>query len=258
MNQFEWDCERHCAAIYRSSGYLHQVYELENYEWEDFYNLQKEIELLCANTESFLFKGMGVNVLLWGARGCGKSSLIKALLPKYAKAGLRILQIFKQDLKMLPEILDFLRTKDYKFIVFCDDLSFNENDQEYKNLKTILEGSIERFPQNIRFYVTSNRRHLMPEFHSENEIFGFEGNEDKIALFERFPLCIGFYTHGNQEYLEVLQGYFKKLPLELQNPDNWENIRQKALIFASKRGSKNPRIATQFFKLYESGLIDLI
>ena len=77
-------------------------------------------------------------------------------------------------------------------------------------------------------------------------------------MFERFPLCIGFYTHGNQEYLEVLQGYFKKLPLELQNPDNWENIRQKALIFASKRGSKNPRIATQFFKLYESGLIDLI
>ena len=142
---------------------------------------------------------MRVNVLLGCARGCGKSSLIKALLPIYAKDGLRILQIFKQDLEILPEIFDFLRTKPYKFIIFCDDLSFDEGDKEYKALKTILEGSIESFPQNIRIYTTSNRRHLMPEFHDENELFGFEGNEDKIALFDRFPLCIGFYNYGNQE-----------------------------------------------------------
>lgn len=258
MKPLHWDCTQYYAALYRASGYLHEVSEIESYTWQDFHNLDKEIQLLRANTEAFLSQGMGVNVLLWGARGCGKSSLIKALLPAYAKEGLRILQIFKQDLEALPEILDFLRTKNYKFIIFCDDLSFNESDQEYKNLKTILEGSIERFPQNIRFYVTSNRRHLMPEFHSENELFGFEGNEDKIALFDRFPLCIGFYTHGNQEYLEVLRGYFSKLPATKQTAESWEHFKQKAVIFATKRGSKNPRIAAQFFKLYQSGLIDFI
>lgn len=252
MKNFSWDCIKYPAAIYRSSGYLHEISEIEENSFESLHNLQKEIKLLCANTEAFLFENLGVNVLLWGARGCGKSSLIKALLPKYAKDGLRILQIFKQDLEILPEIFDFLRTKPYKFIIFCDDLSFDEGDKEYKALKTILEGSIESFPQNIRIYTTSNRRHLMPEFHDENELFGFEGNEDKIALFDRFPLCIGFYTYGNQEYLEILENYFK------ESPQKWEKLKTKAIWFATQRGSKNPRVAAQFFKLYKSGLIDLI
>lgn len=250
MLNLDWDLEKHIAVIYRKSGYLHGISDIESKTLQSFVGLNKEIALLCANTEVFLYKDLGVNVLLWGARGSGKSSLIKALLLKYAKEGLRVLQIEKEHLEILPEVFDNLREKHYRFIIFCDDLSFEEN-ENYKGLKSVLEGGLEALPRNIRIYATSNRRHLLPEFHDENEIFGYEGNEDKIALSDRFPLCIGFYTQGNKEYLEVLKSYFTELP------KNWDKISQKAMQYASQKGSRNPRTAAHFYALYQSGLWEL-
>ncbi|MDE6958187.1 ATP-binding protein [Helicobacter apodemus] len=252
--ELNWEFDRYLASIYRSSGYLHCIEEIEFIDFKEFVGLEKEIALLCQNTQSFLSNRECVNVLLWGARGCGKSSLIKALLGKYAKEGLRVLQILKQDLQKIPEIFDYLRNKPYKFIIFCDDLSFDRDEKEYKALKTFLEGSIEAFPKNILIYATSNRRHLLQQFHDENEIFGFEGDEDKIALSDRFPLCIGFYSYGHKEYLEVLAQCFKKSNIY----DEFAHIQQKAINYATQKGSKSPRIAKQFFKLYQSGLIDIL
>ena len=254
MIDFAWNLESQVAAIYRVSGYVHGISEIESQRLDSFFGLEKEIKLLCANTESFLFRDLGVNVLLWGARGCGKSSLIKATLLQYAKEGLRILQIEKEHLEILPEVLDILRNKHYKFIIFCDDLSFEQDEKTYKNLKSILEGGLESLPKNIKIYATSNRRHLLPEFHDENEIFGYEGNEDKIALSDRFPLCIGFYTQGNAEYLEVLAGYFKKE----KDTKEWEKICRIALQYAVQKGTRNPRTAAQFYTLYQSGLLDYL
>ncbi|MBD5165046.1 ATP-binding protein [Helicobacter sp.] len=254
MIEFAWNLESQIAAIYRKSGYLHGIDTIESQSLESFFGLDKEIKLLCANTESFLYQGLGVNVLLWGARGCGKSSLIKALLLKYAKEGLRILQVEKENLEILPEILDILRNKHYKFIIFCDDLSFENNEKTYKGLKSVLEGGLETLPKNTKIYATSNRRHLLPEFHDENEIFGYEGNEDKIALSDRFPLCIGFYAQGSTEYLEVLESYFK----EIKETQEWEKIRKIALQYATQKGTRNPRTAAQFYMLYQSGLLDYL
>lgn len=248
-----WDLDTHIGAIYRKSGYLHGVSEIYAKDLDSFYGLERESALLCANTEAFLFKNLGVNVLLWGARGCGKSSLVRAVLKKYSNDGLRMLQIDKEFLEDLPEILDILRLQPYKIIIFCDDLSFEEDDRSYKGLKSLLEGGLESLPKNIRLYATSNRRRLLPEFHNENEIFGYEGNEDKTALSDRFPLCIGFYTYGSEDYLEVLKKYFGELPHK-----EWKIIEQKAVQYAIQKGSRNPRTAAQFYTLYVSGLVDFL
>ena len=256
MCNFTWNLDTHVAAIYRKSGYLHAIETIRAQGFESFIGLEREIALLCANTESFLFRDLGVNVLLWGARGSGKSSLIKALLLKYAHKGLRILQIEKEDLEKLPELLDILRQKSHKIIVFCDDLSFENDEKSYKTLKSVLEGGLESFPLNVRFYATSNRRHLLPEFHEENEIFGHQGNEDKISLSDRFALCIGFYTSGNTEYLEILKGYFETKEGAL--PQDWEYITKIGLQYASQKGSRNPRTAAQFYALYQSGLLEFL
>lgn len=253
MIDFAWNLESQIAAIYRKSGYIHGIEKIEAQSLESLFGLEKEIALLRANTEAFLYENLGVNVLLWGARGCGKSSLIKALLLQYAKENLRVLQVEKENLEILPEILDILRNKHYKFIIFCDDLSFENNETAYKGLKSILEGGLEALPQNIKIYATSNRRHLLPEFHDENEIFGYEGNEDKIALSDRFPLCIGFYTQGSAEYLEILAGYFKEI--KEKDTKQWEEICRIAMQYAAQKGSRNPRTAAQFYALYQSGLL---
>ncbi|MBX7490179.1 ATP-binding protein [Helicobacter turcicus] len=255
MPNLQWDLENCIAGIYRKSGYIHGITNVEAKSLESFVGVQKETQLLCTNTESFLQQNLGVNVLLWGARGSGKSSLVKALLLRYAPEGLRVLQVDKEDLEILPEVFDILREKPYWFIIFCDDLSFEQN-ENYKGLKSVLEGSLETLPKNIRIYATSNRRHLLPEFHDENEIFGYEGNEDKIALSDRFPLCIGFYTQGSREYLEVLKGYF--LENNVQLPQEWERICQKAMQYATQKGSRNPRTAAHFYALYKSNLWELL
>ncbi|MDD6056433.1 MAG: DUF815 domain-containing protein [Helicobacteraceae bacterium] len=246
----EWDFSKYSAAVYRKSGYLHGILEVSAKPLSEFVGLEKEINLLCKNVESFLNDNGGVNTLLWGARGCGKSSIIKAVFKKYEKNGLRILELNKEFLENLPEILDFLRIQQEKIIIFCDDLSFEENDVTYKNLKSILEGGLEDMPKNVLLFATSNRRHLLPEFHNENEIFGYEGNDDKNALSDRFPLSLGFYALGNVEYLDILRKYFNGVSKE-----EWQVIEKKALQYATKKGSRNPRSAEHFYKLYKSGLV---
>lgn len=253
MLNLQWDLKNCIAGVYRKSGYIHGVTEVDAKNLESFVGIEREIKLLRINTESFLEHGLGVNVLLWGARGSGKSSLVKALLREYASRGLRILQVDKDDLGILPEVFDVLREEPYRVIIFCDDLSF-ERDDNYKGLKSVLEGGLEALPKNIRIYATSNRRHLLPEFCDENEIFGYEGNEDKISLSDRFPLCIGFYARGNHEYLEVLKNYFGADAL----PRDWEIVCQKAMQYAAQKGSRNPRTAAHFYALYQSGLWELL
>lgn len=254
-----WDLEKYNAAIYRydsllGKDYFHWVEELEEVDFKELKNLEKERAILEQNTRVFLQKDAGVNVLLWGARGCGKSSLAKAIFTKFIKEGLKVLQIFKEDLKALPKIVDCLRQKKAKFIIFCDDLSFEEG-EDYKALKSVLEGSIEKFPKNILIYATSNKKHLMRENNEENDLFGFMGNDDKISLSDRFPIALGFYAYGAKEYLEILQEEFKKGNF---SGYEWEEVSKIALNYATKRGSKNPRIAKQFCELYQSGLLEFI
>lgn len=242
------------AAIWRSKKeFLKPVREIENVSFDDLVGIERQKELLRENTERFLENLPSNNVLLWGARGMGKSSLIKALLNTYAPKGLRVLEIDRDDLDDLIEISDMIRDLPYKFIIFCDDLSFEEGEKGYKGLKRILEGSIESPPANVKIYATSNRRHLIPEYQSENqavkvgrsgEIHYGDSVEEKISLSDRFGMWISFY-HGNQEeYLEVVESYFKEYK------GDRELLRAEALRFAQARASKSGRTAKQFYNSY--------
>lgn len=242
------------AAIWRSKKeFLKPVKHIENISFDDLVGIERQKHVLRENTERFLDNLPSNNVLLWGARGTGKSSLIKALLNTYASKGLRVIEIDRDDLDDLIEISDMIRHLPYKFIVFCDDLSFEEGEKGYKGLKRILEGSIESPPQNVKIYATSNRRHLLPEYQSENEgikvardgeIHYGDSVEEKISLSDRFGMWISFY-HGNQaEYLEVVESYFKEYK------GDRELLRAEALRFAQSRASKSGRTAKQFYNSY--------
>ncbi|MGH8475146.1 MAG: ATP-binding protein [Methylococcales bacterium] len=205
------------------------------------------------NTRQFLRGFPANNTLLWGSRGTGKSSLIKALLNQYAAAGLRLIQVNKEQLADLPEVLEQIKDGTEKFILFCDDLSFEAEDPGYKALKAALEGSLYGLPEHVLIYATSNRRHLLPEYHQENletrhpngEIHFGEAVEEKISLSDRFGLWLPFHPFNQDQYLEVVRYWLT----QLQSPlEPWERIREEALRWALKRGSRSGRTAWQYAK----------
>lgn len=203
------------------------------------------------NTRQFLAGRRANNVLLTGARGTGKSSLIKALLNEYASQGLRLIEVDKADLVDLPEIVDLVAGRAERFILFCDDLSFEEGEDAYKALKSVLDGSVAAVSDNVLVYATSNRRHLMPEYHDENlqtrhvdgEIHPGEAVEEKISLSERFGLWISFYPFSQDEYLDIVAHWLACFGV----PDEAiDGARPEALQWALMRGSRSGRVAWQF------------
>lgn len=204
---------------------------------------------LVRNTVQFLENRPANNVLLTGARGTGKSSLVKGLLHEYAAQGLRLVEVDKQDLATLPSLLPILAQRPEKFIVFCDDLSFEEGEDGYKALKTALDGGLSQRAPNVLVYATSNRRHLMPEYMDENsgktgirgEIHQKEAVEEKISLSDRFGLWLSFYPFDQTDYLAAVQNWFVDFDL------TWDDTAQRAALhWAQMRGSRSGRTAYQF------------
>ena len=212
--------------------------------------VNSQMARLVRNTEQFLAGRPANNVLLTGARGTGKSSLVKALLHEYAERGLRLIEVDKNDLATLPALLILLESRPEKFIVFCDDLSFEEGEDGYKALKTALDGSLSRRADNVLVYATSNRRHLMPEYMDDNantttgrggEIHAKEAVEEKVSLSDRFGLWLSFYPFDQNEYLAAVENWLADFRLPLD-----ETARHAALNWAQMRGSRSGRTAYQF------------
>lgn len=235
-------------------GYLEAVPHPHQIKLESICNVDAQKSEVVRNTAQFVNGFPANNVLLTGARGTGKSTLVKALLSEFAKDGLRIVEVEKQDLVALPEIVSLLRSRPERFIVFCDDLSFEAAEPGYKALKVVLDGSISATSENVIVYATSNRRHLMPEFMAENletqyvgeEIRPGETSEEKISLSERFGLWLSFYAFDQDEYLNVATYWLKQYGIT----DMSEEVRQAALLFSLTRGARSGRVAYQFARDY--------
>jgi len=235
----------------RGRGYLQSVRHPHGIRLSDLHDIDRQRDLVDANTRQFVDGLPANNVLLTGARGTGKSSLIKACLNKYAKRGLRLIEVDKSDLIDLADIADLLEGRKERFIVFCDDLSFEASETAYKALKAILDGSIAAPPENVLIYATSNRRHLMPEYMQENletkylgdEIHPGETVEEKVSLSERFGLWVSFYPFDQDAYLDIVDHWLQTFGQErgLTN-----GAREEALQWALQRGSRSGRIAWQF------------
>jgi len=217
----------------------------------DLCGIDSQKKVVEQNTRQFVDGHPANNVLLTGARGTGKSSLIKALLNKYAPRGLRVIEVEKQDLIDLPEIVELIAQRPERFVLYCDDLSFEADEPGYKALKVVLDGSVAAASENCLIYATSNRRHLMPEFMSENleakrvddEIHPGETVEEKISLSERFGVWVSFYPFDQDEYLEIVAQWLAHFKIAGAST---EAVRHAALQWALQRGSRSGRVAWQF------------
>ncbi len=210
-------------------------------------------DILLENTERFARGLPANNVLLWGARGMGKSSLVKAVHADVNRRGggpspLKLVEIHREDIETLPELMGLLRGASHRFILFCDDLSFDGDDTSYKSLKAALEGGIEGRPANVVFYATSNRRHLLPRDMMENErstaINPHEAVEEKVSLSDRFGLWLGFHKCSQDEYLDMVRGYVASYGLEIDDAA----LTRDALEWATTRGARSGRVAWQFIQ----------
>lgn len=244
-----------CDAFIWRGEYLHPIQDFNTFDLRDLIGIDEQKEMLLKNTESFLSNNGGLNVLLYGPRGCGKSTLARAVFTHFLNNGLKIIQVFTQDIAIIPVLLDSMRIQPYKFIIFCDDLSFEEGDTSYKALKVVLDGSIEKIPSNILIYATSNRKHIIPEYENDNlnvaivnkEMHFADAVEERISLSDRFGLIIPFYKITSEEYLRIVGMYF--------NEDLSEDLRNKALNYATKKGQRSGRVAYDFFRANKIGLI---
>lgn len=241
------------AAIWRPRrGTLRAVKDLDPVRLEQLLSVDLQKQKLVENTERFLNGLSANNALLWGSRGTGKSSLIKALLNRYFEDGLRVIEIDKDDLVELPEIVDDIRDLPQRFIIFCDDLSFSEGENSYKAMKSVLEGSIERPPRNVIIYATSNRRHLMPEYKSDNnlteivagELHYGDSVEERLSLADRFGLWLSFYPVNWEEYFRIVDSYFHDYE------GDRKKLHEAARQFALLRASHSGRTARQFYLSY--------
>ena len=222
---------------------------------EDLKGIERQKAKILQNTEQFL-KGFPANdILLTGSRGTGKSSIVRSLLPAYQDQGLRLIEIERDDLKDLPEIQKLIQHRSEKFIVYCDDLAFNAEDENYRSLKSVLDGSLQSGSNNFIIYATSNRRHLLPEFMHENtpitrvdvpqytELHPQEAIEEKISLSDRFGLWLSFYPMDQNLYLEIVEHYLAKANMNYN-----DHVRAEALRWSQARGQRSGRAAYQFSK----------
>jgi predicted AAA+ superfamily ATPase len=238
----------------RSNGHgvLEPVKHVATLSLDDLKEIDVQKEKIQRNTLQFINGLPANNVLLTGARGTGKSSLIKACLQTYAPNGLRLIEVDKQDMVDLPDIIDVVASRPEKFIIFCDDLSFEEGEPGYKALKSILDGTVAAATPNVLIYATSNRRHLLPEYMKDNlsyshtsdgEVHPGEVIEEKISLSERFGLWISFYPFSQEAYLLIVDQWLSSLSVPR---DLIAKARPEALVWALERGSRSGRVAFQF------------
>ena len=242
----------------RSSGHgtLEPVRHVAQLGLQDLKEIDQQKEKIQRNTEQFVTGLPANNVLLTGARGTGKSSLIKACLNTYAPRGLRLIEVDKDDLVDLPDIIEVVANRAEKFIVYCDDLSFEDGEPGYKALKSILDGTVAASTANVLVYATSNRRHLLPEYMKENltythtddgEVHPGEGVEEKISLSERFGLWVSFYPFSQDEYLAITAQWLSSFGV---NANVIDAAKPEALVWALERGSRSGRVAYQFARDY--------
>lgn len=248
----------------RSSGHgtLEPVRHIGAMRLDDLQEISDQKEKIRRNTEQFVSGRPANNVLLTGSRGTGKSSLIKACLNEYSARGLRLIEVDKADLVDLPDIVDVVSGLPEKFIVFCDDLSFEEGEPGYKALKSILDGSVAAATPNVLIYATSNRRHLLPEYMTENltythtedgEVHPGEVVEEKISLSERFGLWVSFYPFSQDEYLTITAQWLASFGV---TAEDIAQARPAALVWALERGSRSGRVAYQFARDYAGKQVD--
>jgi uncharacterized protein len=253
---FRW---RRRSSLLGWQSWLQPVRHRSTITFDDLKNIDEPKRLIERNTRQFVAGRPANNVLLTGSRGTGKSSLIKACLNAHAHEGLRLIEVDKSDLVDLPDIVDLVGQRPERFIVFCDDLSFEEGEPGYKALKVALDGSIAAASDNVLIYATSNRRHLMPEFMSENlaakhtsdgEIHPGETSEEKISLSERFGLWVAFYPFRQDDYLQVVGHWLHHFGCSAAEVDA---ARGDALRWALERGSRSGRVAWQFARDWAGG-----
>ena len=250
----DWKASMACRYRKRGNGHgvLEPVKHVASLSLDDLKEIDVQKEKIQRNTLQFVQGLPANNVLLTGARGTGKSSLIKACLQTYAPNGLRLIEMDKQDMVDLPDIIDVVASRPEKFIIFCDDLSFEEGEPGYKALKSILDGTVAAATPNVLIYATSNRRHLLPEYMKDNlsyshtddgEVHPGEVIEEKISLSERFGLWISFYPFSQEAYLLIVEQWLSSLGVA---PDLITKARPEALVWALERGSRSGRVAFQF------------
>ncbi|MEQ9638966.1 MAG: ATP-binding protein [Alphaproteobacteria bacterium] len=244
------DLDAAAAFVWQPDGHLEPIARINRVDLGLLKGIERNRDILAENTRRFAAGLPANNALLWGARGMGKSSLVKALHAAVVGEGhpnLKLIEIHREDIPTLPGLLRLLRARpDIRCLLFCDDLSFDHDDTSYKSLKAVLEGGIEGRPENVVFYATSNRRHLMPRDMMENErstaINPSEAVEEKVSLSDRFGLWLGFHNCSQDEFLAMLRGYCDHHDIEIDD----ESLRKQAVEWSVTRGARNGRVAYQF------------
>jgi hypothetical protein len=246
---FRWQRRQ---SLLGNLGFLKPIWHLSNISFDDLQAIDRQKDLIVNNTQHFVAGKPANNVLLTGARGTGKSSLIKACLNQFYASGLRLVEVDKEHLSDLQDLTEILAERPEKFIVFCDDLSFEDGEAGYKALKSALDGSLSAQVENVLIYATSNRRHLLPEYMKDNEGYQHSSDgeihpgevvEEKISLSERFGLWVSFYPPKQDEYLEIVAHWLAHFGLDAQAITK---AKPEALVWALERGSRSGRVAWQF------------